>query len=354
MTLFTCRPSGCPSNVGVDKGGAGTLRIDASRQDVRRRLRECLRRAGAAHQSSGGSIAAQTDDVDRLALELSDGLSSEQQSVARVSFRPDGHSKPLHSHCLRCFLREAQGRWIAGLLRPGGLTTVFQPIVRCGRREIFGFEALMRVGDHAVNSFDAARVLMAAREAGLALQLDRHACSTAVSEAARHGVNTKLFINVIPSSLCGTQRCINDAISVLEELRLSPHQIVFELIESEPVTDWGRLNEVLGRYRACGFQVALDDFGTAYSSPRALCELRPDYIKLDRTFIHEVHADSWRAALAGKLIEAAHACGAKVVAEGVETADEYRWIVEQGVEFAQGFYFSRPAAPPPFMRAAQN
>jgi EAL domain-containing protein (putative c-di-GMP-specific phosphodiesterase class I) len=332
--------------------GAGTLHIKCPRREVRRKLSECLVRAGAVPRSLGEQIAVQTDDMDRLALELSGELSGEEQATATALFKPEQGENPRAPRCLRCFLREAQERWVAGMLRPGRMTAVFQPIVRCGHREVFGFEALMRADGGGPVPFDATRVLAAAREAGLLRQLDSHACRTAVSEAARHNVSTKLFINVTPSSLCGSGHNVNAALRLLERLRLSPHQIVLEIVESEPVADWTRLRKVLRGYRECGFQVALDDFGAAYSSPVTLCELRPDYVKLDRTLIRDVHADPCRAALNHKLIEAARAFGARVVAEGVETADEYRWVLESGVDFAQGFYISRPAAPPPFMRAA--
>jgi EAL domain-containing protein (putative c-di-GMP-specific phosphodiesterase class I) len=207
----------------------------------------------------------------------------------------------------------------------------------------------MRAGDGVIGSFDATRVLAAARAAGLTLQLDSHACHTAVSEASRHRISTKLFVNVTPSSLCDAGHGVAEAVRALEELRLSPHQIVFEMVECEPVTDWRMLRKVLERYRECGFQFALDDFGAAYSSPVTLSELRPEYVKLDRALIRGVQSDPGRSSLAGRLLEAGRAFGAKIIAEGVETVGEYHWVLEQGVEYAQGFYISRPATPPPFM-----
>jgi EAL domain-containing protein (putative c-di-GMP-specific phosphodiesterase class I) len=351
MSLFTFRPTDKPAPVVAGMRNAGTLRIECSRRDVRGRLREYLRQAGTAYEASGESIDVRTDDLDRLALELSIRLSPDEQAAARVSFGPDGCGRPPAARCLRCLLREAQGRWVSGVLRSGRLTSVFQPIVRCGRNEVYGFEALMRAGD-AAQVFDAARLLASARAAGLGLQLDRHACRAAVSEAARHRISTKLFVNVAPASLCGPGRRVVQTVRALEALRLSPHQIVFELVEGEPVSDWARLREVLELYRERGFQFALDDFGAAYSSPVMLCELRPDYVKLDRALVRDVHVDSCRAALTRKLIEAARDSGARIVAEGIESAGEYEWALAAGVEFAQGFYISPPAAPPPFMHAA--
>ena len=333
--------------------GAGTLRIECSHRRVRRDIMDCLKLAMVAHEARGTSINVKTKDIIRLSLELAGGLSIGQQALSQVRFDPDrgrGGGVAPASRCLHCFLVEAQRRWLTGMLRRGGLTSVFQPIVRCGTNEVFGFEALMR-GEDAGRLIAPERLLAAARETGLTLQLDRHACSTAVAEAARHRVNTKLFVNVTPSAFNGEERGVPGALRALEQLQLSPHQIVFELVESEPVADWKKLRKILGRYRECGFQVALDDFGVAYSSPDTLYELRPDFVKLDRTLISGVHLNGCRAALTGKLIEAAREFGARIIAEGVESAGEYNWTCERGVDYAQGFYISKPATPPPFMNA---
>ena len=352
MSLFTVgRPDGfepARHRARAGESGAGTLHIKCSRRPVRRRIGECLSLAGAAYEARGESIDVRTDDVARLSLDLAGRLPPDQQALARATFRPEGGAAAAVSCCLRCFLGKAQSLWLGGMLRRGGLTSVFQPIVRCGTNEVFGFEALMR-GEDGGATVEPARLLAAARDAGLTPQLDRHARRTALSEAARHRVSTKLFVNVTPSAFRSGVRGVAASLRALERLRLSPHQIVFELVESEPVVDWKRLRAVLGRYRECGFQVALDDFGVAYSSPFTLYELRPDYVKLDRSLIRGVHLNERRAALAGKMIEAARELGARVIAEGIESAGEYAWAAGRGVDYAQGFYISRPAAPPPFM-----
>lgn len=333
-------------------GVVGTLHIKSPHRRVRRGVRDCLRLAAIAHEARGDSIIVRTEDITRLCLELAGGLSIVQQALSHATFNADQGRALVapESRCLHCFIVEAQGRWLTEMLRRGSLTSVFQPIVRCATNEVFGFEALMR-GEDDGRLIAPERLLAAAREAGLTLQLDRHACRTAVAEAARHRVSTKLFVNVTPSAFYGGRRGVGEALRALERLRLSPHQIVFELIESEPVADWKKLKTILGRYRECGFQFALDDFGVAYSSPDTLYELRPDFVKLDRTLIRGVHLNKCRAALTGKLIEAAREFGAKIIAEGVESAGEYLWSSERGVDYAQGFYISRPAAPPPFMDA---
>jgi EAL domain-containing protein (putative c-di-GMP-specific phosphodiesterase class I) len=75
--------------------------------------------------------------------------------------------------------------------------------------------------------------------------------------------------------------------------------------------------------------------------------LTPDYIKLDREVIAGVDCDPYKATIAAKLLETAHALGIKTVAEGVETAGEFAWTAAHGADFVQGFYVAQPAVPPP-------
>lgn len=329
---------------------AGTLRIECLNSHVRRRLCEQLEQAGIIYTTEGESLSVRTEDLDALALELSARLTANEQLLARATFSPKEDGRAPESGGLRRLLRGAQGRWVAGLLRPGNLRMVFQPVVRCGRNEVYGFEALLRAADtNDAVAFQPSRAFAAARESGLASQLDGYARRAAFADAARYGVSTKLFVNVTPGSLCAEEHCVDAALRELDLLRMSPHQIVFELIESEPVSDWKSFGATVMRYRECGFQIALDDFGVAYSSPMTLCNLRPDYVKLDRALVGGVHLDAGRASFVRKLIEAARTFGARLIAEGVESEGEYRWVLEQGVDYAQGFYISRPAAPPPFM-----
>jgi len=87
--------------------------------------------------------------------------------------------------------------------------------------------------------------------------------------------------------------------------------------------------------------------GSGYSSLNLLSRLRPDYIKLDRELMQGIHDDNYKATITQKLLETAQELGILSIAEGVETEAEYTWLREHGADYAQGYYFARPASPPP-------
>lgn len=123
--------------------------------------------------------------------------------------------------------------------------------------------------------------------------------------------------------------------------------IVFEVTETDEVRDTEHLYRTLEFYRNAGFRIALDDLGAGYSSLNLLARLRPDFVKLDLFLTRDVDADPYKAMVAKKVMDLARELGATVVAEGVETEEEWRWFRENGADLVQGYFFARPASPPP-------
>ncbi len=99
-------------------------------------------------------------------------------------------------------------------------------------------------------------------------------------------------------------------------------------------------------FRDAGVQVAIDDFGTGYSSLSYIKKFDIDYIKIDRSFINNLSPESQDEALCEAIIVMAHKLGLKVVAEGVETAQQRDWLIAAGCDYAQGYLFNEPMAGP--------
>jgi EAL domain-containing protein (putative c-di-GMP-specific phosphodiesterase class I) len=229
------------------------------------------------------------------------------------------------------------------------LTSWFQPIVNCQNPdEVFAFEALLRGNDNGQLVFPN-RILEVARGAGLLFQLDRAARLSSIAQAARWGMKCHVFINFTPTSIYDPVNCLRSTVQAVDELGLRREQVIFEVVESEHVGDVDHLKTILDYYRASGFRVALDDVGSGYSSLKMLGQLRPDFIKIDRELISGVHEDDFKALIARKLLETSHELGLKSVAEGVETAEEYQWLRENGADYVQGYFFAKPASPPPML-----
>ncbi len=133
----------------------------------------------------------------------------------------------------------------------------------------------------------------------------------------------------------------------IESSGLSPDQMVFEVTESEEIKDSKHLRNTLGFYRESGFRIALDDLGSGYGSLNPLGALRPDFVKLDMGLVRQVDRNPYHAVIASKLLELAKDLGVAVVAEGIETEEQCRWLVAHGADFMQGYFFAKPAFPSP-------
>ena len=105
-----------------------------------------------------------------------------------------------------------------------------------------------------------------------------------------------------------------------------------------------RVIERLHALHASGFEVSIDDFGTGYSSMSYLKRLDIDYLKIDRSFVADMLSNDTARIITETIILMAHKLGLKVIAEGVETAGQRDWLVGQGCDYAQGYYFSHPLA----------
>jgi EAL domain-containing protein (putative c-di-GMP-specific phosphodiesterase class I) len=122
--------------------------------------------------------------------------------------------------------------------------------------------------------------------------------------------------------------------------------LVFEVVESHAITDRGHLLAVLEHHRSLGWRVALDDVGAGWSSLALISAVRPDVVKLDKELVSRL-TDPGPQSVARSVIDLAHALGAIVVAEGVEServADEVRAL---GADLGQGWFFGRPVRPEP-------
>lgn len=134
-------------------------------------------------------------------------------------------------------------------------------------------------------------------------------------------------------------------LSLLQELRLDPLQIEFELTESAVFRDLDGAKSIVRALQSLGFRLALDDFGTGYSSLGYLRRIKCDKLKIDRLFVTGIGRNREASMLVQAIIGVAHAMGMQVVAEGVESGRDQRCLVQMGCDLYQGFGLSRPLAP---------
>jgi EAL domain-containing protein (putative c-di-GMP-specific phosphodiesterase class I) len=332
--------------------GPGTLHLRFPLAHSRAKLLQYLQKGGWDWSENGEmlSVRAPEEDLLPLVAPLMEVLSSTEQADVRAIFQPDGQQMSMQDffevESLHSFICRAQSGWLLDLLKDDRLTSVFQPIIACQEdNRVYAYECLMR-GQDGDKLIPPKRILDVAKGAGLLFQLDRAARLSAIRQAANFALDTRIFINFTPTSIYDPINCLRSTVRAADECGLKREQIVFEVIESEQVADVGHLRNILDFYRSCGFQMALDDLGAGYSSLNLLSQLKPDFIKLDRELIRDVPHDTFKAMIARKLLEAAQELDVRTLAEGVETAEEWEWLVANGAEFVQGYYVAKPASPP--------
>jgi EAL domain-containing protein (putative c-di-GMP-specific phosphodiesterase class I) len=218
------------------------------------------------------------------------------------------------------------------------LVTVFQPIVGLQDGVIVGAEALARFPGEPIRPPD--QWFAAAFEVGLGLELELLAVRLGLAGLGSIAAGY-VSVNVSPSTLVSPQFA-----AVLRDSRAPAHRVVLELTEHVEVAEYDDLRDAVNALRQRGFRLAVDDAGAGYASFQHILELRPDFIKLDRTIVRGVATDPARRALATAVADFAADIGAAVVAEGVEEPDEVIALRAAGVTCGQGYFFARPGPLP--------
>lgn len=130
--------------------------------------------------------------------------------------------------------------------------------------------------------------------------------------------------------------------TALKHLRLDNRNLVIEITESILLDSDDEVDKRINSFHRSGFQFAIDDFGTGYSSFAYLAQFPAKYLKVDRQFIHQLHRDKQKQLLCEAMIAMAHKMNMEVIAEGVETKQQYQLLAGMGCDYCQGYYFARP------------
>lgn len=255
--------------------------------------------------------------------------------------------KPLHREESGAGAVELRSQFF-DILRHGRVSVLYQPIVDFKRQNIFGYESLVRgPSDSPLHSpvmlFDLAR-----REERLT-ELDLLCRKTGIQGFQERRLAGKLFLNATPQGLMEPQHRSGLTLEFLHSLGLTPADVVIEITEQYPLTDFAFMDHALSHYRAMGFEIAIDDLGAGYSGLRRWSELRPEYVKIDRHFIQGIHEDPIKQSFVRSIVDIAGGLDCRVIAEGIESQEESTTLVDMGVTYGQGYFFSKPQASPPYM-----
>jgi predicted signal transduction protein with EAL and GGDEF domain len=226
-------------------------------------------------------------------------------------------------------------------LADGVLELHYQPQVRANTCELVGFEALARWRHPTHGLLPPSEFIPLAEETGLISVLGEWVLRTACSEAARWGRPLKVAVNLSPREF--QQSGLPDLIlGILTETGLSPARLEIEVTETAIFADRDRALSILRRLKALGISIAMDDFGTGYASLATLQAFPFDKIKIDRSFVGQVEICPQAAVIVRTVLGLGRSLGLCVVAEGVETAGQVRFLIEEECEELQGYLFGKP------------
>ena len=231
-------------------------------------------------------------------------------------------------------------------LRTGALYIDYHPIVITDTQEIFGYEALAR---GKMRSMRRPEVMFeVAAQSDMIWELSRLCRNTAIlGMKDRLEKGQLLFINVDPHDFA------DPAFTEMDLDVPDPSRVVLEITERTAIKDYPKFRGRLKDFRDRGYRFAVDDAGSGYAGLGSIANLEPDFIKLDISLINCIDANFIKQNLVETMVRFANDQNAKVIAEGVERAEEYETVKQLGVHLVQGF-FLHPPAPGPVVPPAET
>jgi EAL domain-containing protein (putative c-di-GMP-specific phosphodiesterase class I) len=223
----------------------------------------------------------------------------------------------------------------------------YQPIVRTRTGRIVGVEALVRWNHPTRGLLAPASFIALAEDTGLIVPLGRIVLETACAQVAAWQdipelAGLSLSVNVSARQL-RTAEIVDQVRAALAGSGLPPSSLLLEVTES--ITADTNAVAMLHELRNLGIRIALDDFGTGYSSLAYLEKLPIDVLKIDKSFVDDIHTQASRASLAMAIIRLGRSFGLQTVAEGVEKPEQLLLLTELGCDLTQGYLIAHPGPP---------
>jgi len=245
----------------------------------------------------------------------------------------------------QAFLRLSLESGLRNALKNDELVVYYQPQVDASNNQLVGLEALVR-WRHPENGMMSPAIFIPIAEAsGLIVDMDRQVMRSAMQQV-KAWYEQGLSPGVLALNLAMKQLKQPDFVDVLsntlDEIGFHPEWLELEVTEGQLIEKPEQTIKVLNRINRIGVQLALDDFGTGYSSLSYLKKLPIDKLKIDQSFVRDLPDDEDDAAITRTIIGLSQNLNRKVLAEGVETAQQVEFLVNNGCHNLQGYFFAKP------------
>lgn len=216
----------------------------------------------------------------------------------------------------------------------------FQPIIDVTNNCVWGYEALVR----GPKGESAGSVLEQVTD-DQRYRFDQAARVFAIETAGRlfEGRDLRLSINFMPNAVYEPNACIQKSLAAAKRANFPHQNLMFEFTEDERISDPAHVQRIVEAYRKLGFWTALDDFGAGYAGLGLLARLQPDLIKIDMELVRDIHMSGAKQAIIAGIASIARSLNVALLAEGVETEEEYSVLRAAGISLFQGYFFAKPA-----------
>lgn len=228
----------------------------------------------------------------------------------------------------------------------------FQPILSVAENTISHYEALLRIPTAYGGDGESAQFMLAAERLGLAQQIDMWVVKRAVDFLAEHA-HLSLGVNLSSHAFheTGLLPLLREC---LEHTQIAPARLTFEITETAAIMNFAQTRRMIDEISSLGCRFALDDFGAGFSSYHYIKQFPIHMLKIDGSFIMELHHDARDRAIVQSMVDIGHSLEKAVVAEFVEDGETFRLLVDMGIDYAQGYYIGRPAAELPVMHKQEH
>lgn len=233
----------------------------------------------------------------------------------------------------------------------------YQPKIDMPTRKIIGAEALIRWEHPNRGMISPDKFIPIAKETGIIIDINKWVLYEACRQAAqwkKEGYHPITIAINLSGYKLASQNIIQSLKNILDETQFDGKNIEIEITENIIMQDTDETISILNKIKDLNLSIAMDDFGTGYSSLSYLTTFPVDTIKIDRSFVMDCTAESNNLAIIKAIIAMGHSLGKKIVAEGIETEEQYHLLNKLDCDEAQGYYFKHPVPTEEFVRLLAN
>ena len=227
------------------------------------------------------------------------------------------------------------------VIETANIKSVFQPIISLTDSTIIGYEALSR-GPQDSNMQSPEVLLNMAKECDKLWELEDLFRSKALESIYNSKLNVKIFLNINPEIIDSLKFKNYFTDEYLRKYGLNCKNIIFEITERDMIKNIDSFKETIEYCKSKDYQIAIDDAGSGHSGLNRICHIKPNYIKLDMQLIRDIDKCSTKQAIVRSMHEFTKLTDCNLIAEGIETEDELKTLIDIGIQYGQGYFIQRP------------